>query len=650
MRIAIILGCLLCLAASPGPADTAPAIPGAAAASPAVAGAPAAGPAVASPAVADPAVASPAVASRSVTSYAFSVRGKPALPADFAHFPYVNPAAPKGGSVTLAALGSFDSFNPFILRGTPASGIERVWDTLLRPSADEVLTAYGHVARDIEVAEDRSFTAFDLRPEARFNDGTPITAQDVVWTFNTLRDKGKPFYRLYYADVTDVAAEGPLRVVFHLKPTAAREMPFTLGELPVLPEHWWRGRDFTAPLTDPPLGSGPYQVGHFEFARYVVYNRVPNYWAADLPTGRGLANFGEIHTEYFRDATVAMEAFKAGQIDFRQENVAKNWATAYDFPAVQKGLVKKVEVRHHLPVGMQGFAMNTRRAVFADARVRQAMTWAFDFEWMNKNLFYGAYTRTGSYFANSDLASSGVPAGAELALLEPFRAQLPAELFTTAFALPVTDGSGNNRPQLIHALDLLRQAGWTVQDRKLVDSHGNQMAFTILLDDPIFERVALPYKASLERLGIAVGVRTVDPSQYQEMTDNFDFDMTITVFGESDSPGGEQRDYWSCAAAKAAGSSNITGICNPAVDALVEDVVSAPDYDHLVTATHALDRVLLWGWYVVPNWYLSGYRLAYWDRFGQPEVPVRTGYVFDAWWIDPARAAAVAAAHNSGMP
>ncbi len=597
-----------------------------------------------------PALLAPAAAeTASTTSHGFSIRGKPALPADFPYFPYVNPKAPKGGSVTLSAVGSFDSFNPFIIRGTAASGADRVWDTLLRPSSDEPMTAYGHVARDIQIADDRSWVAFDLRPEAHFNDATPITAADVVWTFNTLRAKGKPFYRLYYGDVTDAVAESPSRVVFHLKPGASREMPLTLGELPVLPAHWWQGRDFSAPLTDPPLGSGPYRVDRFEFGRYVVYARVPGYWAADLPTGRGLDNFDAIHIEYFRDATVAMEAFKAGQIDFRQENVAKNWATAYDFPAVQSGLVKKVLVPHHLPVGMQGFAMNTRRDVFKDRRVRAAMAYAFDFEWMNKNLFYDAYTRTTSFFENSDLASSGLPQGAELALLEPWRDQLPPELFAKPFILPVTDGSGNNREELLRALDLLKQAGWVVRDRKLVDASGQQMSFTILLEDPIFERVALPYKASLERLGISVGVRTVDPSQYQHLSDNFEFDMTIAVFGESDSPGTEQRDYWSCASAHETGSDNLMGICNPVVDALVDKVVNAPDYDHLLPAAHALDRVLEWGWYLVPNYHLSAFRIAYWNRFGQPDAHVRAGYVFDDWWIDPKLAAPVEAARR-GLP
>ena len=579
---------------------------------------------------------------QATTSDGFASLGKPQLPPDFPNFPYVNPTAPKGGSVTLAAIGSFDSFNPFILRGTSAA-VNSIWDTLLRENADEPAVGYGHLARDIEVAPDRMWVAFDLRPEARFHDNTPVTAEDVAWTFKTLRDQGRPFYRAYYGDVSNVEVQSPTRVVFHFKTNENRELPLILGEMPILPEHWWKGRDFTRPLTDPPLGSGPYVVGHYELGRSITLDRAPDYWAANLPTGRGFDNFDHLTTEYFRDATVAMEAFKAGQIDYRQENVAKNWATAYDFPALERGLVKKEEIREHLPTGMQGFVMNTRRPVFQNRLVRQALDLAFDFQWMNKNLFYGAYTRTDSYFSNSDLASSGLPSPDELKLLDPYRNTLPPELFTQEFKLPVTDGSGNNRPQLIAALALLKQAGWDVKDRKLVNPQGQQMAFTILLPDPTFERVALPYVQSLDKLGIAATVRTVDPSQYQHLTDDFDFDMTIAVFPETDVPGNEQRDFWSCEAGKSQGSENLAGICNPAVDALVQKIITATDRTELATAAHALDRVLLWNWYVVPNWHTDTIRVAYWNKFARPPQPVRSGIVFNDWWFDAASAAATEA-------
>jgi microcin C transport system substrate-binding protein len=587
-------------------------------------------------------------ADASTPSYGVTLLDRLALPENFACFPYVNPTAPKGGEVALAAVGNFDSFNGFIVRGTAAAETGRLYDTLLRANADEPSTAYGHLALSIEIANDHSWVAFNLRPEAHFHDGHPLTADDVIWTFNTLRAQGRPFYKAYYADVSEVVAETPSRVVFRFKSGENRELPLILGEMAVLPKHWWEGRDFSRPLTDAPLGSGPYQVDRVDFGRTVAYRRVPDYWARDLPTARGLANFDVIRTEYFRDATVALEAFKAGHIDFRMENIAKQWATAYDFPAVQRGLVKKENLPQHLPTGMQGFAMNTRRDVFSNRLVRQAVTLAFDFEWCNKNLFYGAYTRTTSYFSNSDLASSGLPSPDELLLLEPFRAGLPPEVFTTPFTLPETDGSGNNRASLVRALGLLKQAGWEVKERKLTNSAGEQMKFEILLAEPAFERVALPYVQWLDRLGITATVRTVDPAQFQRLSDNFDYDMTVNVFGESESPGNEQVGYWTCGSAKQEGSDNLMGVCAPAIDALVGKLIAAPDRASLVTAAHALDRVLLWGWYMVPNWYLQSVRVAYWDRFGHPNHPVRTGLDFDSWWVDQALAAKTDAARQAG--
>jgi microcin C transport system substrate-binding protein len=416
----------------------------------------------------------------------------------------------------------------------------------------------------------------------------------------------------------------------------------------VLPKHWWAGRDFSKPLTEPPLGSGAWRIERFEFGRTVALARVPDYWARELGTARGLANFDRRRTEYFRDPTVALEAFKAGQVDFRQENIAKDWATAYDFPAVRRGLVKKEEFRHRLPTGMQGFVMNTRREVFRDVRVRQALALVFDFEWANINLFHGAYTRSSSYFSNSSLASTGVPQGAELALLEKYRGQLPPALFTQEFRLPVTDGSGNNREVLRQALDLLRQAGWTIKDRRLVNAAGQPLRFEIVLSNPSFERVALPYVQWLARLGVDARVRTVDPAQFQRLSDSYDYDMAVEVFGQSESPGNEQRGYWSCDSAKQEGGQNSAGVCDPTIDALVETLINAPDRPALETATKALDRVLLHGWYVVPQWHLASIRAAWWDRFERVDVPIRAGMVFDAWWINPARAAATDAARRAG--
>ena len=588
-------------------------------------------------------LAAPAMAE---PTYGLSLLGQPQLPADFDHFPDVNPDAPKGGAVSLAAIGSFDSLNPFIVRGSPASGIGRIWDTLMASNPDEAAASYVHLAQSVDVAADHRSVTFVLRPEARFNDGTPVLASDVVWSFNTLREKGRPIYRSYWGDVADVQATGERTVVFHFKTDENRELPMILGEVPIMPEHWWQGRDFSAPLTDMPVGSGPYQVDRMELGRTIVYKRVPHWWAAGLPTGRGLNNFDTIRTAYFRDPTVALEAFKAGQVDFRQEGSAKNWATAYDFPAVTNGLVKKESLPQRLPTGMQAFAMNTRRAVFNDRRVRQAMDEVFDFQWMNKNLFYGTYTRTESYFSNSEYASAGVPQGAELALLEPFRDKLPPDLFTTPFTLPVTDGSGNNRDGLRHALDLLKEAGWTVKDRKLVNAAGQQMSFEILLDEPAFERIGLPYAQWLGRLGIDAHIRTIDAAQYQKRMDDLDFDMAVAQVPESESLGNEQIDFWSCRSSTLPGTLNVAGICSPASDAMVAAVVGAKTHADLVTAAHALDRVLLWGWYMVPQWHLQEVHVAYWNRFGHPAKPVRTGLDFAAWWVDPAVATATDAARN----
>ncbi len=596
-------------------------------------------------------------------SNAIAILDKPALPPDFPYFPYVNPDAPKGGTVTLASIGTFDGFNPFILRGTAeshgispwvilpggvgsGSTVGHVWESLLTSSADEVAAGYGHLAQTIEAPADKLWIAFELRPEARFSDGTPVTADDVAWSYNILMTQGRPTFRIQFADVKDVVVENPRRVVFHFKSAENRDLPILVGGLPVMPKHFFDGRDFTKPLADPPIGSGPYKIASFELGRSVTYERDPDWWAVNQPTGRGTNNFDRVRIEYFRDSTVAMQAFKAGEVDLRSENVSKNWATAYDFPAVAKGQVLKDSFPHHLPTGLQGYAMNTRRPMFADPRVRQAAAWAFDFEWTNKNLFYGAYSRTTSYFENSNLASSGIPEGDELKLLEPYRALLPADLFTRPFTLPVTDGSGNNREELKFALDLLHQAGWQVKERKLVGPDGQPMSFTILLDDPSLERIALPYVQNLQKLGMDVKVRTVDPAQYQHLIDDYDYDMTMWIYPESDIPGNEMRDYFSCAASKAQGSFNVPGVCSPAVDALIEKIVTAQDRPTLTTAGRALDRVLLWGWYVVPNWDQTVFHVAQWDRFGHPDKPIREGFNFDTWWVDPAKSAALDAARR----
>jgi microcin C transport system substrate-binding protein len=584
-----------------------------------------------------PPVASRAQAAGATRTHALSLLGEPALPPDFTHWPWVNPNAPKGGEVVYSALGSFDSFNGTILRGTAAIGLGNLYDSLLKESADEASTEYCHLAAAIEVPADRKGVAFELRETARWHDGRPVTADDVAWTFNTLRQHGRPFYRAYWADVAEVVAEGPRRVVFRFKDDQNRELALILGQLTVLPRHWWEGRDFARPTLDVPLGSGPYRIERFETGRSIVYRRVEDYWARDLPTARGTSNIDTIRYEYFRDSTVALEAFKAGQIDFRTENTAKDWATAYDFPAVQRGLVKRDEIPHELPTGMQAFAVNLRRPLFQDARVRRALIEVFDFEWMNANLFYGAYARTRSYFSNSELASSGLPEGREREILEGFRGRVPEQLFTEEYKLPVTDGSGNNREGLRRALDLLRQAGWTVRDRRLVNAQGQPFAFEILLNGPSFERVALPYVQVLQRLGMEPRVRSVDPAQYRVRTDAFDYDMTVEGIGQSLSPGNEQRDFFACARVNDPGSQNVAGICDPVVDELVEMVVGAPDRAELVARTRALDRVLLWHNYMIPQWHSRTFRVAYWDKFGRPERNPRYRLALDSWWVERGR-------------
>lgn len=557
---------------------------------------------------------------------------------DAKHLEYVNPDAPKGGEVRFATAGTFDSFNPFIVGGNVAAGIGILFDTLMTSTADEPFSEYGLIAETVEVPEDHSWVVFTLRPEARFHDGSPVMAEDVIFSFNILREKGLPFFRSYYGSVSKVEALGERKVKFTFGGEINRELPLIVGQLPVLSKKYWEGRAFDRTTLDKPVGSGPYRIGAFEPGRFIAYERDPDYWARDLWINRGRFNYGTIRYDYYRDSTVMVEALKAGSYDLRYENIARNWATSYNTPAVSRGELKKEEIPHQLTQGMQAFVMNTRRPVFQDRRVRQAMMHMFDFEWMNKNLFYGLYKRSLSYFANSELGSSGLPSPEELKILEPLRGKIPDEVFTTAFTLPVTDGSGNNRDGLREALRLLKEAGWEVKQGKLVNAKGEPFRFEILLYDPTWERIALPYKQALERIGAEVSVRTVDAAQYQRRTDGFDFDMIVDSFPQSLSPGNEQREFFGSAAAKEEGSRNTVGIQDPAIDQLIELVISAPDRQSLITRTRALDRVLLWHHYVVPQWYAGVHRLVYWDVFGRPAVAPKYGMGWsDTWWIDPAK-------------
>ncbi len=573
--------------------------------------------------------------------HGIAIHGEPKYGADFSHFDYVNPDAPKGGRMRLAAQGTFDSFHPFIAKGNagPSSDIE----TLLTSSADEPFTAYGLIAESLEVPEDRSWAIFNLRPEARWHDGEPITVDDVIWSFNTLTTKGHPSYRFYYKSVEGVEKLGPRRVKFTFNERNNRELPLIVGDLPILPKHYWEQRDFERTTLEPPLGSGPYRVADFEPGRRVILERVKDYWGKDLPVNRGKYNFDRVYYEYFRDVTVIREALKAGDIEFRTENQAKAWALAYlpdRVPAIRNSWLKKETIGHQRPTGMQGFVFNTRRAVFEDPRVREALAQAFDFEWTNKNLFFGQYTRSESYFSNSELASTNLPSGDELEILESFRGRVPDAVFTKPYRAPATDGSGWPRENLRKAFALFADAGWVVRDKKLVNEKtGEQMRFEVLLVSKEFERIVLPFVRNLQRLGVDASVRLVDSSQYINRLRSFDFDLIVSVTPQGESPGNEQRNYWTSAAADSPAARNLAGIKDAVVDELVDLVITAPTRESLVARTKALDRVLLHGHYVIPNWHLQSDRTLYWDKFSRPAVTPRRGTSTDYWWFDAEKAA-----------
>jgi microcin C transport system substrate-binding protein len=579
-------------------------------------------------------------------AHGLAMHGDLKYPPDFKHFDYVNPNAPKGGSLRLSEDGTFDTLNGFVLKGVAAAGTPSMYDTLMTNSDDEAFTEYGLIAESIEVPEDRSWAIFNLRPQARFHDGAPITADDVVFTFDLIRSKGHPQLRFYYASIAKVEKLGDYRVKFTFNEGGNRELPLIIGQQPILPKHYWESRDFERATLEPPIGSGPYRIDSFETGRDITYRRDPNYWGRDLPVNVGRYNFDTIRYDYFRDPSVEFEAFKAGQYDFRPETTARIWAIGYDFPAVRRGLVKKEEIEHHRPSGMQGYVYNTRRPLFADPKVRNALAYAFDFEWTNQRLFFGAYTRSESYFSNSELAAVGLPKDEELALLEKHRDEIPPEVFTEPYSAPKTDGSGMARNNLLTGLKMLQEAGWKVrpEDGIMTDTTGQPVEFEILLNNPAFERVTGPFVRNLKRLGIEARIRTVDTAQYKNRIDNWDFDLTVWGWGQSLSPGNEQRSYWSSQSADTPGSRNLAGIKDPVIDELIELLIAAPDRTSLVNRTRALDRMLLWGHYVIPHWHVRVDRVAYWDKFEHPDVIPDAGYQIETWWVDPSREGTVARA------
>ncbi len=576
--------------------------------------------------------------------FAVAMHGEPKYAADFKHFDYTNPDAPKGGQIRLAAAGTFDSLNGFILKGVPAPGIGLIYQPLTTNSADEAFTEYGQIAETIEMPEDRSWVAFNLRKQAKWSDGKPLTADDVVFTFNTLMKDGHPYYQAYYGSVKEAVAESPSRVKFTFKMAGNRELPLIIGQMAILPKHYWEGKNFASTTLEAPVGSGPYKVKSVDTGKRIVYERVKDWWAANLPVNKGQYNFDTITYDVYRDETVQLQALFAGAYDQRNENQAKAWNVDYNILPVKEGWLKKIEVPHNVPTGMQAFVFNTRKPIFADKLTRRALGYAFDFEWSNKQFAFGSYKRTNSYFDNSELAATGRPQGRELEILEKYRGKIPNEIFVDEFKSPVTDGTGADmRDNLSMAKRLLTEAGWRMGAGKILVRGAEVLKFEILLSQPMFERWVAPFAANLKKLGAVVTIRTVDATQYQKRVEDFDFDMTVGSFPQSLSPGNEQRDYWGSDKVNIKGSRNIIGVKDPVVDELINLIITAKDREELVAATRALDRVLLWSFYLIPNWHIDYFRIAYWDKFGRPDItPKYSDGIPETWWFDAKKAATVA--------
>lgn len=582
-------------------------------------------------------------ASAAERRHGISAFGELKYPAGFKHFDYVNPDAPKGGklsTVGVLAILTFNSFNGYILKGDPAQHLELLFDSLMVQALDEPDAMYGLIAHSAEIADDGMSATFYLRPEARFHDGTPVTAEDVAFTFKTLKEKGHPRLAIQLQDVTEARVVAPDAVRYEFKGEHTRSLPLIVAGLPVFSKAYYTQHDFAKDTLEPPLGSGPYKIGDFRQGAFVSYRRRPDYWAADLPVNRGRFNFDEIRIEYYRDRTAALEAFKAGAYDLREEFTSKSWATEYNIPQVKDGRVKLLTIPDERPSGAQGFFLNTRREKFKDPLVREALNYAYDFEWMNKNLFYGLYTRTESFFENSALKAQGKPSEAELKLLEPFRDKLPPAVFEEVYRQPVTDGSGRYRPHLIKAAKLLDQAGWTLKGGRRVNAKGEPLVIEFLIEDPVSERIVGGYARSLNLLGIGADLRRIDPAQAQERQKTYDFDVDMSRLSLGLTPGPEIRAFWSSAAANSNGSFNLSGISDPVVDALIDKILSAKSRDELQTAAHAIDRVLRAGHYWVPQWYKAAHNIATWDKFAAPAVkPKYDRGIIDTWWYDKEKAA-----------
>ncbi len=583
-------------------------------------------------------------ATGSTVSHGLSTFGDLKYGAGFTHFDYVNPNAPKGGVMRLRGIGSYDSLNPFILKGVAPSsmllrdgGGEMVYDTLMARADDEADAVYGLIAESVEMADDRTWVSFTIRPQARWSDGSPITADDVAFSYETLLSKGAPQFKVRYKDFESVTALTPKVVRFTFRAGAAvRDLPLFAAGMPILSKAYWSSRDFAKSTLEPPVNSGPYVITDVKPGRSVTFRRNPDYWGRDLPVNRGRWNFDAIRVDYYRDRGIAREAFFAGEYDFREEFTSKAWAIEYDpKPAVQKGWIQRRTLKDETPSGVQAFFLNNRRTKFADSRVREALGLAFDFEWTNKTLFHGLYERTTSMFENSELAAKGPPTPAELALLEPYRGQVPDGVFKSAFVPATTDGSGKIRENLRKATKLLKAAGWRIKDGSLRNAAGQEFTMEFLMYERSFERIIAPYVRNLKRLGINARMRIVDVANFENRMREFDFDVTTRRYIQPLTPGLEQQNYWGSDYAEQIGSANLAGIKSPVVDALVGMLVKAGNREELVTAARALDRVLMWNHYVVPHWFKGAHTIAFWDKFGWPDKkPNYDRGIFDTWWFD----------------
>jgi microcin C transport system substrate-binding protein len=584
-----------------------------------------------------------ATAAAAEPRHGLSTFGDLKYPKDFPHFDYVNPDAPKGGRLAtmgVAAISTFDTFNGYILKGDAAQGLGFIFDSLMTAAGDEPNTFYGLVANDAEVAPDKRSVTFRLRPGARFADGSVLTADDVAFSFEVLKEKGHPTIRLSLKDVAAAEVIDSHTVRYGFKGDLVRDLPLVVAALPIFSRAYYAAREFDATTLEPPLGSGPYRIGDFRQGTFVSYVRRPDYWAKDLNVNRGRFNFDEVRYEYYRDRTAALESLKAGAFDLREEFTSRDWATAYNIPAVKEGRLVLLDLPDDRPAGTQGFFLNTRKSKFQDVRVRKAFDYAFDFEFTNRNLFYGLYKRTTSYFQNSDMQAAGKPTAEELALLEPFRAKLSPEVFEEAYTPPVSDGSGNDRRLLQQANRLLTEAGWVLKGGRRFNTKGEEFEVEFLIDDPTSERILGPYVKNLQAIGVTTTVRRVDHAQFERRTKSYEYDIRTARFAMSLTPGVELRNLFGSEAANAPGSFNLAGIRDPVVDGLIERAMAAQSRAELVTAVRAMDRVLRAGHYWVSQWYKAVHNIVYWNKFSRPKVqPKYERGIEDTWWYDAEKAA-----------